>query len=1119
MSDSVYTLLTPIIQRINSIHTRRMTAYVHCSKINNCIQSLKQIPPSIYEAQIQNPNRTANDFVKELISELITNFSKLEELFIPCCSHNCFQFLLSSSIGDVKRELKRLRDNVSALFAQIDIPKAAQVMNITDESINSQDKVDMKRIAQMLMKLSEQNRKDAETSLKKRFQSLEQIGISTAQIDLEDINFRIPPLPSHLQIIISHSDIELGREIGVGQTGVVRVGVIKSLQQTVAVKIVMKKTFTTAEYESFKREIYTLSVMNNPNLLKFYGYTQEAPFYIITEYLSHGSLYDVLHKSPNVLTPTKRSIIAADVAKGLAYLHSQGIIHRDMKTLNVLLDDHYRAKICDFGMVRTRCAQQPMTGLIGTAHWMAPEVLMSSPTYDEKVDVYSFGIMLWELLTGKVPYGDMSTANIAIYVVEQGLRPEIPSTATPKIRDLMMRCWNANPAKRPTMTEVLQDLMSSEFHFPNTNEAKFVEAEKLNNSSHSSTSKDKKHSSSSSSKKSPKAATAPNFNANLSLSSASSASSSGTLNNIDPSLIVSQLESNCDNDTFKKFLDLLEHHRLADRAAAAGACKLISEILTKRKKGTTHLIEKLMKCDAASIYDTSVLKALLSFYNDKRQTYREKALEVLIKATELRIDFLKSYPSFLSNLLSFLKEPFSSTQSSSQSKNNSKLSIELLTVAWKLIVVSEKYPDNIIQILMWLIDRPQTSEIVTSCVVACMKFDQSHDEMTKDNFLYIFRNIEKCSQIAEAYITSSNTPSKNDENFVKLLFKSKMNKKVFDLIPKIAGSKRFVQYVVQKLPIRDDMYKTVNVYDAIISNFVHISHSTIKDDNSTLNDNENNDLQYNEDQFVDYHIINIEIFNETLSHVPEFYSAAAYMISINDKLNPICKILRSIHIDSAAVSQTKLPQVLADNIMKRTNVKHLFLLMSASFSILNVLQAEEFVTIANRFEFFLQDDSNSFQVSKRKSFVDTDNSQIDDEYDADDVIVDDTIEFVFNRKDISDNISELKMPSFLCLAAISNFSPNSINYKLLVPAAACYVSMGPPLMREMSAMILRDHIADTNIDLNQVFQSFVDHFNEKIIDDFIKVAMVAFISVCTRPEISRELLEKMSKIYSIVKQN
>ena len=580
---------------------------------------------------------------------------------------------------------------------------------------------------------------------------------------------------------------------------------------------------------------------------------------------------------------------------------------------------------------------------------------------------------------------------------------------------------------------------------------------------------------------------------------------------MNPTEIVNALKEKIDSDNLTKLCDILEHKKLADEAAEAGASSIIVEILTKQKKGTSLLIEKLEKCRSPQIFDTAVIKALLTFADVKRQSLREKALATLIAATELRLDFLKSYPSFLSMLLGFLKEIPQGSNSNSPQSNNSKSDLpnKLLTLAWKLIVVSEKYPENILPILMWYIDRPETTDIVASCVVACMRFEQSHNELTKENIIFLLRNVDRYGQIIDEFINSSKKSSKNDGILVKLLFKGRMNKKIYDFIPKVAGNKRFVMFVVENLPLKNDMYKAVNVYDQIISNFIHlhrfrrnkknkmkngiinntmIENDAINNDKNSENEDEEEDEEEetSDDYPIDdgergeWRLTNFDFFNDYLAHIPEFYSASAYMIGTKEQLDPICTILMNMKIDYVAVSSTKLSQVLADEIVKQNDVDQLLLLMAASFSILKVLQAEEFISIVHRFESFLT--GSDIKINDQSK-------------------------------------NPLGMPSFLCLAAIANFSPSSVNYQIVVPAAASLVNVDSLLLREASAKILHDHIADPNVDLNLVFKIFVESFNEKIIDNCVKMAILAFSSVCNRNEITKEMLMEMSKIYSTVQMN
>jgi serine/threonine protein kinase len=275
----------------------------------------------------------------------------------------------------------------------------------------------------------------------------------------------IPDLPSSLNLIVRHDDIELFEEIGVGQSGSVVRGVVKSTGDTVAVKILQSRVLSPIEVEMFRREVAAMAVLKHPSLVRFCGYTTEYPFYVLTEYMRNGSLSDYLERNPGGLSPTERTLIAQDVARGMEYLHGRGIIHRDLKSSNILLDQRRRGRICDFGLIRMK-SSDPMTGMIGTSHWMAPEVLLSSPFYDEKVDVFSFGVVLWELLTSRRPYQGEDILTLIVDVTERQKRPEIPDSCPEGLRTLIERCWQADAKLRPSFHEIVAKLSDADCQFP-----------------------------------------------------------------------------------------------------------------------------------------------------------------------------------------------------------------------------------------------------------------------------------------------------------------------------------------------------------------------------------------------------------------------------------------------------------------------------------------------------------------------------------------------------------------------------------------------------------------------------------------------------------------------------
>ena len=142
----------------------------------------------------------------------------------------------------------------------------------------------------------------------------------------------------------------------------------------------------------------------------------------------------------------------------LSYLHSKKIVHRDVKTENMLLDKTRTLKIADFGVARMEASNpNDMTGETGTLGYMAPEVLNGNP-YNRKCDVYSFGICLWEIYCCDMPYPDLSFSEVTSAVVRQNLRPEIPRCCPSSLANVMKRCWDANPDKRPEMDEVVSML-------------------------------------------------------------------------------------------------------------------------------------------------------------------------------------------------------------------------------------------------------------------------------------------------------------------------------------------------------------------------------------------------------------------------------------------------------------------------------------------------------------------------------------------------------------------------------------------------------------------------------------------------------------------------------------
>ncbi|PKI75717.1 hypothetical protein CRG98_003860 [Punica granatum] len=177
----------------------------------------------------------------------------------------------------------------------------------------------------------------------------------------------------------------------------------------------------------------------------------------------NGSLKQVLRRKDRTIDRRKRLIIARDAAFGMEYLHGKNIVHFDLKSHNFLVNmrDPQRpvCKIGDLGLSKIKQRTLVSGGVRGTIPWMAPELFNSkSNMVTEKIDVYSFGIVMWELLTGEEPYENLRSEEIIAGIINGNLRPNIPSWCDPVWRSLMERCWSSDPESRPSFSEVAKEL-------------------------------------------------------------------------------------------------------------------------------------------------------------------------------------------------------------------------------------------------------------------------------------------------------------------------------------------------------------------------------------------------------------------------------------------------------------------------------------------------------------------------------------------------------------------------------------------------------------------------------------------------------------------------------------
>lgn len=268
----------------------------------------------------------------------------------------------------------------------------------------------------------------------------------------------------HASYQISYGELTLGGELGRGGYGIVYQGTWKTIP--VAVKQLLSGTLTKETIQEFKAESTIMAQLRAPNVVQFYGYCDSPHYCLVMEYMPKGSLYGLLH-SDKALDWSLRHSIANDIAIGLAFLHASNVLHRDLKSLNVLLDEHFRAKLSDFGLSRVKSETRTTTskgGAVGTLAWMAPELIEGS-SYTQKSDIYSLAMTLWELASRQLPFKDAASPMLIPIWVAQGKREKIPDDCPKKIASLIRVCWENDPVKRPTADEIVRYLKSDQEEF------------------------------------------------------------------------------------------------------------------------------------------------------------------------------------------------------------------------------------------------------------------------------------------------------------------------------------------------------------------------------------------------------------------------------------------------------------------------------------------------------------------------------------------------------------------------------------------------------------------------------------------------------------------------------
>lgn len=212
-----------------------------------------------------------------------------------------------------------------------------------------------------------------------------------------------------------------------------------------------------------REDILELMTCGHKNILHFYGVCidENHGLCVVTKLMEGGSVQDLMSKNKKLHT---REImrIAADVAEGIKFMNDHGVAYRDLNTQRILLDKHGNSCLGDMGIVAAcKSTGEAMEYETDGYRWLAPEIISGDPegvTETSMSNVYSFGMVLWEMVTGEIAYSAYSPVQAAVGIAACGLRPDIPKDCPQILRALMMKCWNNCPEKRPQFSDILSTL-------------------------------------------------------------------------------------------------------------------------------------------------------------------------------------------------------------------------------------------------------------------------------------------------------------------------------------------------------------------------------------------------------------------------------------------------------------------------------------------------------------------------------------------------------------------------------------------------------------------------------------------------------------------------------------
>jgi serine/threonine protein kinase len=262
---------------------------------------------------------------------------------------------------------------------------------------------------------------------------------------------------------LTTSQIKLGEKLGSGAFGTIHASTVSGWETSAVVaKVIRPQKLKPAHATLLRNEVVIWHQMDHQNIVRFLNMSADPlEVRLVCERCTGGTLEDALERAISRreprLTLNKVTGQMLQIARALEHVHGLGFMHRDLKPANVLIEG-LTFKLSDFGLARLKPEKKSiLTAETGSYRWMAPEVMRHEP-YDEKCDMYSFGLLCWTLLTRSLPFPSLSPIDAAFAVADEAKRPTIPADCAVDLAALIKRCWAPTSEDRPAFGEVVSPL-------------------------------------------------------------------------------------------------------------------------------------------------------------------------------------------------------------------------------------------------------------------------------------------------------------------------------------------------------------------------------------------------------------------------------------------------------------------------------------------------------------------------------------------------------------------------------------------------------------------------------------------------------------------------------------